>query len=386
MKKIQFNAFCVGLGILMLPLLLLADEPRAISSGRKEKVESLGKKLFFDRSLSQPDGQSCATCHAPRAAFTDPDDSEPTSNGVLKKRFGSRNSPSVAYAAFSPVFHFDEEEGLFVGGQFWDGRAADLVEQAKAPFLNQLEMHNRNINQVVQAVRQAPYANLFRQVFGGASLNRGREAQAYQQIAEAIAAYETTEEVSPFTSKFDYYLKGKARLTRRELVGLELFNNKAQCAACHPSTVIGDEPGPLFTDFTYDNLGIPKNWDNPFLYMPKDLNPDGLNFIDLGLGRIVALSDPVAAEAEMGKFKVSTLRNIAVTAPYGHNGLFKSLKEIVHFYNTRDVSGAGWDRPEIPETMNTDELGNLGLTGDEEDALVAFLETLTDGYVPPKSR
>ncbi len=168
-----------------------------------------------------------------------------------------------------------------------------------------------------------------------------------------------------FSSKYDYYLKGKASLTAREKSGLALFNGKGNCSACHPSVSADGKTPPLFTDFTYDNLGVPRNMEYPFYLMNPSPYPDK------GLGAIV--NDP----AQNGKFKVMTLRNIALTAPYSHNGYFKTLKEIVHFYNTRDIPGM-WPPPDVSENVNMTELGNLGLTAQEEDDIVAFLQTLTD--------
>src|SRR5438132_1512285 len=241
-------------------------------------------------------------------------------------------------------------------------------------------MHNSNLQQVVAKIRTAPYAPLFKKRFGQNSLSAANSETAYQQITQAIAAFERRPEFSPFTSKFDFYLKGQAKLTAREARGLELFNSKANCFACHPSIAAEGQPGPMFTDFTYDNIGIPKNWNVPFLKLPLDLNSAGTNFVDYGLANTVAQFDAANVPAEAGKFRVPTLRNLALTAPYGHNGYFKTLKNIVHFYNTRDVPDAGWPKAEVPETVNHDELGDLGMTDREEDDLVAFLLTLSDGY------
>jgi cytochrome c peroxidase len=340
--------------------------------------ERLGKLLYFDTNLSTPPGQSCSSCHTPEAGFTDPDFESPVSQGVLpQSRFGNRNSPTAAYAAFSPDFHYDEEEGLYIGGQFWDGRAANLVEQAKGPFLNILEMNNPDKQTVIISIRHAEYADLFKEVYGERALDDVEAA--YDLVAQAIATFEATDEVNSFSSKFDCFLAGNAILSEQELLGLELFNaeDKGNCAACHPS-----EPGPysdhpLFTDFSYDNLGVPRNPDNPFYSLPAAFNPDGEDFIDLGLGGVLG------EEEELGKMKVPTLRNIAITTPYMHNGVFTTLHEVVNFYNTRDLPGAGWDPPEVSENVNTDELGNLGLTTEEVDAIVAFMETLTDGYICP---
>jgi cytochrome c peroxidase len=212
-------------------------------------------------------------------------------------------------------------------------------------------------------------------------------AGTYERIARAISAYEKSAEVNPFDSKYDYYLKGQATLTEQETWGLELFEGKAMCSACHISQPgPGGEP-PLFTDFTYDNLGVPKNMENPFYSMPAKWNPDGMNWIDPGLGGFLANTDYAdLAAANWGKHKVPTLRNVdkrpypEFVKAFGHNGYFKSLEQTTHFYNTRDVEP--WPAPEVAENINTDELGNLGLTADEEAAIVAFMKTLSDGYVP----
>jgi cytochrome c peroxidase len=351
----------------------------------------LGRELFFDASLSSPAGQSCASCHEPKRAFTDPDKRIPTSEGVISGRFGSRNTPTVMYAAFSPAFHYDEQEGLFVGGQFRDGRAATLEEQAKQPFLNPVEMANPSRTAVVEKVRQAPYARLFEEVYGRGALDDTE--RAYDLIADAIAAFENIRAFNRFSSKYDAYLAGKVKLSPRELRGLKVYEDpaKGNCAACHPNRPSEEDSPPLFTDFTYDNLGVPKNPDNPFYALPPEFNSAGRDFADRGLGA------SVGSVAEDGKFKVPTLRNIAITGPYMHNGYFQTLRGVVEFYNNRDVKPACrdamprerdalkqgcWPAPEIADNVNHDELGNLGLTEREMDDLVAFLNTLTDGYRP----
>ncbi|AET67989.1 cytochrome c peroxidase [Desulfosporosinus orientis DSM 765] len=342
-------------------------------AGETTPKQALGKLLFFDTNLSTPNGMSCSSCHDPSVAFTDPDSNLPVSQGVVPRLFGNRNSPSAAYAAFSPTFQLTANG--YVGGQFWDGRAANLVEQAKGPFLNPLEMHNPNKQAVISAVFNSNYASLFTDVYGDNAFDNVEIA--YNDVADAIAAYENTDELNKFTSKYDYYLKGETTLTEQEKLGLELFNdpNKGNCTACH-SSQIGpyNADHPLFTDYSYDNLGVPKNWDSPYLYLPRAFNPEGKNYVDLGLGGV--LNDP----NEYGKFKVPSLRNVSITYPYMHNGYFKTLREVVNFYNTRDIDN--WPAPEVPENVNKQEVGNLGLTSDEVDAIVAFLNTLTDGYQP----
>jgi len=328
-------------------------------------LEQLGKLIYFDANLSEPAGQSCASCHTPGAGFADPDQNLPVSEGVIPGRFGGRNSPSSAYASFFPEFSYTDEA---VGGQFWDGRAANLTEQAKGPFLNPVEMNNPDEATVIVKIAASDYAELFEQVFGTGALQD--VPRAYHQMATAIATFESSQEVNTFTSKFDAVQAGLANFTRQERRGRMLFNGRARCSQCHTADGMmggGNTGTPvLFTDFRYHNLGLPKN-----LEFPMTDNP-----VDIGLGGVLGI------EAENGKFKTPHLRNIALTAPYMHNGLLKTLKDVVHFYNTRDIEGL-WPEPEVAENVNTTLLGDLGLSNAEEDAIVAFMMTLTDGYTPP---
>jgi cytochrome c peroxidase len=298
--------------------------------------------------------------------------------GAVTGRFGNRKPPTAAYAGDSPILSFDSVNG-WVGGMFWDGRATGetlgdpLAEQALGPFLNPLEQNNASAQAVIDKVLASSYADLFLQVCTDPDVY-------YECIGRSIAAYERSTEVSSFTSKYDYWLVGEANLTGQEQRGLALFNGKANCANCHPA--------PLFTDFTYDNLGSPRNLLNPF-YDEPDWNPAGHDWVDTGLGGFLKAAgyDPSVYEAAWGMHKVPTLRNVALAPTnnfikaYSHNGYFKSLGEIVHFYNTRDVPGAGWPAPEVAENVNTSQMGNLELTSEEELAIVAFLNTLSDGYV-----
>lgn len=369
-------------------------------------IVSLGKAIFFDTNLSKPVGQSCASCHDPSAGFADPHTDLPVSKGAVQSRFGNRNAPSAAYAMYSPPLHYDPTvrpgimEGMYVGGLFWDGRVNTLEDQAKGPFLNPLEMHNPDKKTVVLAVRQSDYASLFREIFGEKSLDNldsdhpDNVDAAYQGIAQAIAAYERSTEVNLFTSKYDYWKKGEAELTESEMRGFMLFTNTtmmgAKCANCHSVSSDESQSPSLFTNFGYQNVGAPRNPELPYYSLPKSLNPDGANYIDRGLGdflRNIGLSEEEAAEHD-GQFKIPSLRNCAVTAPYEHNGVFKTLREVVMFNNTRDVPGAGWPVPEVSENVHRHmppmprTFGQLGLTDQQIDDIVAFLQTLTDGFEP----
>jgi len=334
--------------------------------------EYLGKLLFFEKSLSTPPGQDCSNCHSPDRAFADPELELPVSRGASPGLYGNRNDMTVSYSAFVPSLHLDDDEDSWIGGLFWDGRANSLAEQAMGPPLNPLEMANPDTLTIAGKLRALNYSHLFTEVYGPDALSN--PATAFINMSDAIEAYEKTSEVSPFNSKYDHFLRGEAELTIQEQRGFALFvaENKGNCAACHPNSSTEDGVPPLFTDFTYDNLGTPRNPENPFYTLPPELNPDGFAFVDLGLGKTVA--DP----AQNGKFRVPTLRNVAITAPYMHNGVFKTLFNVLAFYNTRDV--AGWPAPEVSDNVNREELGNLGLTNQELEDLVAFLRTLTDGW------
>jgi cytochrome c peroxidase len=227
---------------------------------------------------------------------------------------------------------------------------------------------------------------------------------SYDCVAYAVAAYESSTEVNSFSSKFDAVMAGKAKFSKQEQQGLSLFSGKAKCSRCH--TIAPRGKGSLFTDYSYDNVGMPKNPENPF-YVPSDFNPQGEAWIDDGLGGFLSSRTDYAAIARQnyGKHKVPTLRNVdkwdvslgAKIKAYGHNGYFKTLPGIVHYYNTRDVltvcpgdyteaealAASCWPLPENALNMESILLGNLGLTDKEELALVAFLATLSDRYYTP---
>lgn len=362
-------------GLTYLPSLL------ALTNGEQEDgltpIESLGEKLFSDSNLSEPAGQACQSCHDPANGYATPSDlmNHGVSQGAIATRFGNRNAPTASYAAFAPNFQYDLEAQTWIGGMFHDQRAESLEEQAKGPFLNPLEMNNPDKETVVLKVKQSDYSKDFINVFGAGSFDD--VDSAYNKIAAAIAAYERSSHLNPFNSKFDAYLKGKAQLSPSEIRGLAIFRNpsKGNCDACHPST--GEAP--LFTDFTNDNLGIPKNPNLPFYTMSNQFNPDGANYIDNGLGANSKVNDSMFN----GRIKVPTLRNVAITGPYMHNGYFKSLRDVVRFYNTACAPGNPdhWPAAEVEENRNCTEMGNLGLTDSEIDDLVNFLNTLTDGFM-----
>ncbi len=371
-------------------------------------TELLGKFLFY-QGISTPGSMSCAVCHGPSVGFTGPDAEinrhGAVYRGAVPERFGNRKPSSSAYATFSPVLRYDEKKG-FVGGNFWDGRATGrhlgnpAADQAQGPFLNPVEQNNPDKKAVLEKVRASSYGPLWQKVWGE-SLRTDTQKVIdlnYDRVGRAIAAYEGSSEMSPFSSKYDYYLRGLVELSQQEQQGLALFDGKGHCVSCHTSKPGPKGEPPLFTDFSYANLGIPKNPENPYYQMDrvsvdgKPINPEGANWVDLGLAGFLRTSDDPAwrekAQESRGKHRVPTLRNVDkrpspdFPKAYMHNGVFKSLEEVVHFYNTRDVPGAGWPAPEVPQNVNTAEAGKLELASQEEAALVSFLRTLSDGYTP----
>lgn len=341
------------------------------------KKEDLGRILFFDVNLSKNRTQSCATCHNPNAGFVDDRD-----NGVKKmaslgddgKSLGDRQAPTASYAKFSPAFHFDEKAKKYVGGQFWDGREATLEGQAGGPPLNPVEMGMSDKKAVVDRLKENTlYVDSFKKIFGADIFKN--DDKAYEAMTIAIASFERTDEFSPFDSKYDRYLKGEYDLTPLEDLGKSIFfsNNNNSCANCH--VLKGeDKEGETFTNYQYHNIGTPAN---------NELRAkNGVKAIDEGL----LANSNVSDVAQKGKHKVPTLRNVAVTGPYMHNGVFKDLKTVVEFYDKynnkdRDIdpeTNKPWDEPEVKDNISLQELKANKLTDRKVEALVAFMKLLTD--------
>jgi cytochrome c peroxidase len=411
MNKKGLITYSITLGLIATGLWLITTTSSAQELTAKEK---LGRSIFFDKNLSINRNQSCAACHDPEVGWTGPDASlnkgGAVYEGSITSRFGNRKPPSSAYATSNPNFHFDKKKGKFLGGNFWDGRATGeklgnpAADQAQGPFLNPLEQALSSPADIVSRVCAGSYADQFKKVWGADVCDQNKVDAAYDKIALSIAAYEASSESNAFTSKYDYYLKGLVVLTNEEKKGLSLFKTKGMCASCHTADPGPDGTPPLFTNFTYDNLGMPRNPENPF-YTQREFNKLGEKWLDQGLGEFLASRKDYQqfARDNYGKQKVPTLRNVdkrpypGFVKAYSHNGYFKSLKSIVHFYNTRDIDPLCanpfaaekdalaencWPAPENSANVNKLELGNLRLTGDEEDAIVTFLKTLSDGYRP----
>src|SRR5258706_2079979 len=463
---------------------LEAQALAAAKSGKLDpyhQVQTLGELEIFDPNLSVNKTPAGRYGHDPGAGygkgvsilsvFTGGSNrgSVPiTVHGAYpNNRIAKRNPQSYVYATYFPPLHYNRSQADFYGGNFWDGRATgyklqnSAAEQGQDPPLDPEEMANPDAACVVWKLSLSKYKFFFEQVFGAGSLeinwppdvatvcstpkgaavfggnptplqlttsDRTLATKDFDEFGQAIAAYESSDAVSPFTSKFDYFLAGKATLTTQEKNGYDLFRGKGSCNTCHldgrASTLLGGSDTsqaasvqPLFTDTTYNNIGLPKNVKLP--WYSEDTpdqwgftgNPLGFGFTDEGMG--LFLDGYYGAPPNLdwgthlpqfeGKFQTSTARDAAMVPypgfvkAYMHNGYLTSLKEVVHFYNTRDVypfpvlSGncpkgtvekvTCWPMPEDPNNENT-TIGQLGLSPEEEDDIVSFLNTLVDGYKP----
>jgi cytochrome c peroxidase len=435
-----------------------------LAAGSPQRLLTLGKLLFYDKALSVNRNEACAFCHMPQTGFQGAIESlnkrEVAQPGSVRTRFSLRKPPSAGYAAFAPPLFYADKPGeakcshCFIGGNFWDLRATGLrlqnptAMQAEGSPLNPLEMANPDAACVIRRISQQPYKELFESVWGWRTFDlawpddvdklcdkpnsnpasaigsevpgpdttplvvdlsprdRARVQLTFDQMAQSIAAYEASPEVSPFSSKFDAVLAGTAELSEAERRGHDLFNGKAKCRNCHVDPQGAEHP--LFTDNTTANLGVPRNAGLAFYHETQPdafgyvVNPEGQAAVDKGAGNFLRSPENAGtvwkdlASLFDGRFRVVTLRNVDqrprpdFVKAYMHNGYFKSLKEVVHFYNTRDVlprcevgspgeKVSCWPSPEVPININTN-CCNLGLSDLQEDDLVSFLETLTDGY------
>ncbi|MGV3548422.1 cytochrome-c peroxidase [Rhizobium sp.] len=346
--------------------------------------EKLGEALFNDPNLSKNRTQSCATCHMPGRAFSDRNDvnkGNAVSLGDDGRSFGDRNAPSATYAALNPPFGKDTDGG-WIGGQFWDGRASDLEEQAGGPPVNPVEMGMPDEKAVAARIAEnADYVKAFEAFYGKDVLKDPKKT--FLAATQAIASFERTPQFSPFDSRYDRYLRGEVKFTDQEELGRTLFFSKqfTNCNLCHNVKARdGRIEGATFTSYKYFNIGVPTNPD------ARKLNGSKPDFIDQGLAANPHVNgDP----KERGKFKTPSLRNVAVTAPYMHNGAFNDLRTVILFYNkynskkkSRQVNpetGERWAAPEVADTIDMEKLETgPGLDDQRIDALVAFLKTLTD--------
>ena len=465
----------------------LTGQPPILKNTGTEAIEILGELMNFDKNISPGKNSACASCHMPYVAFSGP---IPSVNltmiaypGTVHFRAGKRTAQRYTYSPFFPVLQFNEEQGLFFGGNFWDSRATGYLlrspdaHQAQGPPVDTQEMGNPDTACIAFKLSQAEYRPLFEQVWGAGSLDikfppnteeicatpggaavfgtdttpvklkpedRLLANTAYDHWGQSISAYENSVQVSAFSSKFDAMLKGNYTFTADELAGYNLFKGKGNCNSCHvdgrgttlnPGQVDTSKTAtanpPLFTCFGSANEGLPLNPRDAIYYQTTPdsfgftANPLGFGYRDLGMGTFLRSGPgswpnpnqnwtPQAPNVD-GQFQVSSARNVAMTPPqcptteapgpyfqkeFFHNGYIKSLKQLVHFYNTRDVPNfmfpvtSGhcpqgtiekvncWPQPEVPNNVDM-TIGQLGLTDHEEDLIVTFLQTLTDGFTRP---
>lgn len=354
----------------------------------------IGRLVFNDVSLSASGRLSCASCHNADSAHAPSNALAAQLGGSLLDMSGTRAAPSIRYLSTNTAFRF-EPDGTPTGGFFWDGRATTLQDQAGRPFLTSHEMANASVTDVVDKLSRAAYAERFKTVFGQDIFTRTDDA--FARMTLALQQFQREDLVfRPFSSKFDEVLRNRAQLTGQESRGLALFNDpgKGNCAACHPSAKTSDGSHPLFTDFSFDNLGVPRNPD-----IPKNSDPA---FFDLGL--CARDGNDLTSRTDLcGAFKVPSLRNVATRQVFFHNGRFKSLKDALTFYVQRDTNPEKWYPlnpdgtvrkfddlpPQYQANVNTSEapynrqVGDApALTDAEVDDVIAFLKTLTDGYTP----
>ncbi len=366
-------------------------------------LQALGQQIFFDKNLSQPAGTACASCHNAATGFADNHGSQiGVPLGSVPGVFGLRNAMSNAYGSFVPPFHIVVTNGTLraAGGLFRDGRVDTLALQALVPLLSSQEMNNASETAVLQKIAAASYATQFKAQFGSGVFNN--PSQAFADIGEAIAAYETTQLLQQFSSKYDLYTQGKVQLLANEARGMNLFMdpNRGNCASCHTMNPKSTNPSDnLFADFSYHALGIPRN---PAI--PSNANP---SFYDLGLcgpkrqTPALPANAPATASVQQfcGTFRAVSLRNVALRNAFMHNGFFKDLPTVIDFYSTRNSDPKRWyGSTGVPNDLPVAYLPNIIhntapfnrpqsagplFSASESSDLLAFLGTLSDGYGKP---
>ena len=395
-------------------------------------MAKLGRDIFFDASLSSSGKLSCASCHSPDHAYGPPNDGPVMLGGPDLTRPGVRAVPSLTYLERQPDFSIgpekeDEDENVNLarqaeigktavraekiatqtvqsannivpqGGLFWDGRADTLQSQAAGPLLDPREMDGGSIEKVAEKLGHAPYTRRFAGLFGDNIFQN--PSLLVSEAMFAVGRYQIEEpSFHPYTSKFDYWLEGKARFSDSEMRGLRLFNDpdKANCAGCHSSQPSRDGWPPLFTDFQYEALGAPRN-----AALADNKEPQ---YFDLGV------CGPIRTEFKdqtqfCGMFKTPTLRNTARRRTFFHNGVFQTLQQVMDFYNFRDTNperiypraadGTVQKYNDIPVQYHANvdvsdppfnrHLGDApAMTAQDEADIMEFLKTLNDGYEPDK--
>lgn len=370
------------------PPTTVSDSPELL-----QRKVGLGEKIFLDKTLSASGQQNCQSCHVPELAFSGGSPTGVETGGLTMEKQGTRAAPTLMYLDRNSSFHFgNERESEPTGGFFWDGRATTFAVQAGQPLLNPNEMANTSKQMVVDKLRKTAYIKELTDVFGNEVMTN--TDKAFDALTASIAAFELNDKrFHPYSSKYDEYLRGNVQLTASEARGLDIFNDglKGNCDSCHSSEKTFEGEPPVFTNFTYDALGVPKN--TQITYPTTDNNA-----YDLGLCK----QSNLLSENYCGFFKVPTLRNVTKRKNFMHNGYFHSLSDVLDFYASRDSQPQKWypkdaqgnvqkfnelpsryhinvNTKEVP--YNATEGGANSLSGAEIQDLMAFLKTLEDGYV-----
>jgi cytochrome c peroxidase len=352
------------------------------------ELVDLGRKIFYDRTLSNPPGTSCASCHDPASAFASQNGStNGLPRGSRRNHFARRTAPSLLYLRYVPSFRYhqegDDPQVQPFGGLFWDGRVDTIRALGRQPLLNPDEMNNGDGRRIAAEIRQRPYAAAFARAFGPALDDPEATLAA---VGRAVEAFLTADEMAPFSSKYDDFIRGRAALSRQEQEGLRLFKDptKGACLGCHVfKDSVRDPVASMFTDYGYEAVAIPRN-DRA----PRPRKPD------LGLCERTDLAVPSNDDASCLYFRTPSLRNVAVRTSFMHNGAFRSLREVVTFYATRASDPKRWYRSGVPfDSVPAKYRGRVNVrsppydrkVGDppalddrEIEAVVAFLRTLTD--------
>ncbi|HVZ74401.1 MAG TPA: cytochrome c peroxidase [Polyangia bacterium] len=371
---------------------VVAPKPTRVENAA---LVAVGKEIFFDESLSEPAGTSCASCHDPKTAFSGAHGSMiGVPLGSRPGHFARRTAPSVLYLRYVPKFHtFEDDEAAEpapFGGFFWDGRADSLAALVRQPLFNPDEMNAGDPRRVAAKVARAPWRDELRATTGDA---RSPEA-ILNALGAALEAYLTSDEMTPATSKFDAWVRGEATLTPQEQRGLEVFKDGARggCAGCHRLNEASTNPqSTMFTDYGFDAIAVPRN-----RALPR--NHDASAY-DLGLCERKDTRTPSSDGKWCGSFRTPSLRNVAVRATFMHNAAFTKLRDVVAFYANRASSPGRFYAPgqrfdDLPEKYrdnvnvssnpyNRAEGGPPAMTDEDIDAIVAFLGTLTDAAYRP---
>ena len=337
-----------GMGLGLLPAGVCAGEP---------SLSGLGRRIFLDTGLSEPAGQGCISCHSPASAFADP---RRVSPGAVAGREGRRNAPSLMYAALIPQLKLEdtydddgEVEYIVEGGLFHDGRAHTQLEQVRQPFFDPNEMNIGGPAELAAKFRKSDYAGDLRKLAGEGTWgdDTGLNEVAYRALVEFLRE----PMFRPFSAPIDEYWAGNRKaLTLSQRRGLDVFETSGACSKCH---LVGVSvwPNPLLSDYGYDNIGAPSG-----------------STKDLGLGGVTGVKE------EMGQFRVPSLRNVVLTAPYLHNGSLKTIREVIEFYNKRNLEPGRWGGTDFPDTVNHEDMGDLKLSDQQVDDLIALMDAFTD--------